>query len=133
MIVADSSAWIELLRRTESLVASRLRAAIEAGEAAVTEVVVAEVLSGLNDDRNLRNVHALLLDCPLLRLEGLLDFEEAAALRRACRRRGEAVRSIADCLVAVPAIAAGLPVLAADRDFEVLARHTPLELVALDG
>ena len=131
MIVADSSAWIELLRRTGSPVASRLWTAVEAGEAAVTEVVVAEVLSGIAGERDLRSVHALLLDCPLLRLEGLLDFEEAAALRRACRRRGEAIRSIADCLVAVPAIAAGAPVLHADSDFDVLARHTPLQVVAL--
>ena len=35
-------------------------------------------------------------------------------------------------LVAVPAILAGAPVLHADRDFDVLARHTPLEVVPLD-
>jgi len=37
-------------------------------------------------------------------------------------------RETPDCLVAVPAIEAGATVLAADRDFEILARHTPLRL-----
>lgn len=55
--------------------------------------------------------------------------EEAAALYRLCRRRGETVRKMIDCLVAAAAIDAGVPLLHADADFEVLARHTALELV----
>lgn len=132
MIVVDSSAWIEYLRRTDHPVAARLDRAIETNEGvAVTEVVVAEVLSGVVDDRRLQRLHSLLLGHPVLRLDGLLDYEQAAALRRTCRRRGETIRSIADCLVAVPAIAADAPVLHADRDFDVLARHTPLRVVGV--
>jgi hypothetical protein len=37
-----------------------------------------------------------------------------------------------DCLIAAPAITAGVPVLSQDRDFDVLARHTPLQVVPLD-
>jgi predicted nucleic acid-binding protein len=133
VIVVDTSAWIELDRATRSPVYGRLRAALDHGEEiAVTEVVVAEVLSWARDEHGLTGWRELLLGFPLLRLDGLLDFEAAAALRRACRRGGETIRSIADCLVAVPAIAAGAPVLHADRDFDVLARHTPLEVVQLD-
>jgi predicted nucleic acid-binding protein len=33
-----------------------------------------------------------------------------------------------DCLVAVPTIEAGATLLHADRDFDALARHTPLRL-----
>jgi predicted nucleic acid-binding protein len=49
-----------------------------------------------------------------------------------CRAGGETVRKMTDCLVAVPAIEAGARVLHADADFDKLARHTPLEVVALD-
>jgi hypothetical protein len=42
------------------------------------------------------------------------------------------VRGLADCLIAVPAINAGAPILHADRDFDAIARHTPLQVVALD-
>jgi len=39
------------------------------------------------------------------------------------------VPSLVDCLIAAVALRVGLPILAADRDFEVIARHTGLELV----
>lgn len=58
------------------------------------------------------------------------DFERASGLYRKCRGKGETVRSMLDCLLAAVAIREGVPLLHNDRDFEVLARHTPLELVA---
>jgi hypothetical protein len=97
---------------------------------AVTEVVIAEVLAGAAR-REQTAVRRMMLGFPLLRLEGLGDYEEAAALFRACRAGGETLRSIADCLIAVPAIRAGVPVLHNDADFDKLARHTPLEVVEL--
>ena len=57
-----------------------------------------------------------------------IDYEEAAALYRHCRRRGETVRNLMDCLIAAVAIRNGAPVLHADVDFDVLARHTDLRV-----
>jgi predicted nucleic acid-binding protein len=57
------------------------------------------------------------------------DYEQAAALYRACRRRGETVRKLVDCLIGATAIRASVPILHADSDFEVLARHTSLQTV----
>jgi predicted nucleic acid-binding protein len=68
----------------------------------------------------------------MLPLSGLRDFEHAAALYRSCRTAGETVRKLSDCLVAVPTIRAGATLLHADRDFDVLARHTPLRLEPLE-
>ena len=56
------------------------------------------------------------------------DYEEAAVLYRTCRRRGETVRKLIDCLIAATAMRAAIPILHADNDFEVLARHTPLSI-----
>lgn len=97
----------------------------------MTEVVVAEVLAGARDGRRAEELRSTLLGFTLLPLNGLDAFERAAGLYRACRAAGETLRSIADCLVAVPAIDAGAPVLHADRDFGKLARHTPLEVVVV--
>lgn len=133
MIVVDTSAWIEYFRRTGSAAHRALRRlASERADLAVTEVVVVEVLAGARSARELRRVRATLLAFPVLRLRGLAGFEAAAELYRACRDGGETVRKLVDCLVAVPAIEAGAPVLHADEDFEKLARHTPLEVMALD-
>ena len=42
--------------------------------------------------------------------------------------QGETVRRLIDCLIAA-AIEARIPILHADIDLDVLARHTPLQLV----
>ena len=63
-----------------------------------------------------------------LPIDDLGDFEHAADIQRACRSQGETVRSLVDCLIAAVAIREDLPVLSADRDFEVIARHTGLQL-----
>lgn len=131
-MIPDSSAWIEYFRRTGSAVHRRLAQALEAREPiAVTEVVLAEVLAGANEARTRGVIRETLLNFGVLRLEGLADYEHAAALYRACRSRGETLRSIVDCLIAVPAIRAGMPVLHSDADFDKLARHTSLEVVEL--
>ncbi|MGH2792917.1 MAG: hypothetical protein ACRDKG_01300 [Actinomycetota bacterium] len=61
-------------------------------------------------------------------LEGLADFEHAAFLYQSCRRAGETIDLMTQCLIAVPAIRAGAEVLHNDRDFDVIARHTPLKI-----
>ncbi len=133
MIVVDTSAWVELLRATGSPAHRRLHQALsDSEEVCVTEIVVAEVLAGARDGRRAEELRSTLLGFTLLPLDGLDAFERAAALYRACRSAGETLRSIADCLVAVAAIAAGAPVLHADRDFGTLARHTPLEVVSFE-
>ena len=132
MIVVDTSAWVEFLRRTESLVDRTLTRWLDAGEnLAVTETVVLEILAGARSHRHLEDLRATLLAFPVLPLRGLASYEAAAELFRACREAGETVRRLLDCLVAVPAIEAGAPVLHADGDFDKLARHTPLEVVAI--
>lgn len=128
MIVIDSSAWIEHQRETGSRVDLAVRRLLhERAPIAVTEVVVMELLAGAPDPRKALNVSRF----EVLRLQGLSDFEHAAALFRACRAAGETVRSLVDCLIAVPTIRAGASILHADRDFDVLARHSPLRVLPL--
>jgi predicted nucleic acid-binding protein len=132
VIVADTSAWTELLRRSGGPVDDALRKALkEPEQVAVTEVVVMELLAGARSSRHLRDLRTFLLTFNILRLRGLDGYEEAARLYRLCRRGGETVRKMTDCLIAVPAIEAGAAVLHADRDFDILARYTPLEVVEL--
>jgi len=129
VIVVDSSAWIEFFRKTESSVHLGLRRLIEDDVAlAVTEVVVMEVLAGALSSADRASLRARLLALPVLPLRGLSGYEAAAELFRSCRRAGEQIRKMTDCLVAVPTIEAGATLLHADRDFDALARHTPLRL-----
>jgi len=86
---------------------------------------------GARSTEHLRALRRQLFFFPILPLRGIAGYETAAALYWACRREGETIRKITDCLVAVPTIEAGATLIQADRDFEVLPRHTPLQLEPL--
>ena len=123
---------MEQFRRTESAVHRTLRGLLdEDADVVVTEVVVLEVLSGARSELELHRMRRMFLAFPVLPLNGVADFETAAGLYRACKQAGESIRKLTDCLIAVPTIAAEATLLHADRDFEILARHTPLRLEPL--
>jgi len=87
-----------------------------------------EVLAGARDEKHLRDLRGLLARSSLLPTLPT-DYEDAAALYRTCRSRGETVRKLVDCLIASHAIREGLPLLHTDADFDILARHTGLTVV----
>lgn len=128
-VLADTSAWVEYLRGTGSRAHRELRRLI-ADEApmATTEIVVMELLAGASDDEELTRLSRLLGRFELLPVEGLADYEAAAELYRRCRRAGETVRKLTDCLIAAVAIRAGAALLHRDQDFDVIARHAPLRV-----
>jgi predicted nucleic acid-binding protein len=129
VILTDTSAWIEYLRGTGSEINVRVRAHHELiGELAVTEVVAMELYAGVRNPREEQRVRQLVQGVPMLTTNGLDDYEHAASLFRACRRGGETVRKLVDCLIAAVAIRNDVPVLHHDTDFDVLARHTPLRV-----
>lgn len=122
MIVVDTSAWIELLRGTEHAVRHRLETLIGSeADLAVTEVIVAEILSGARNEKHRDALRDRLLAYPLLLLGGLAGYEGAADLYRSARRRGVTIRSLTDCLIAVPTMNADATLLHNDADFTRLA------------
>ena len=124
VILIDSSAWIEFLRDTGSPTCLRVDELLGT-DTAVCEPVWMEILAGARDDRHLTDLRRLLARATLLPTESI-DYEEAAALYRSCRRQGETPRRLIDCLIAAIAIRSHLPILHADADFEVLSRNTAL-------
>ena len=86
-----------------------------------------EVLAGGRDGPHMEGLRRLLARAVMISIEPG-DFDHAATLYRLCRRRGETVRKLIDCLIAAVAIRADVPVLHNDSDYETLARHTALKL-----
>lgn len=130
MTLVDTSAWIEFLRGTQSDVHLTVRELVGTdAPLETTEVVVMEVMAGGRDDDHTERLRRLLARCQLVPVQGLDDYEQAASLYRQCRRSGATVRALTDCLIAAVALRSGLTVLHADRDFDVLARHTGLRLL----
>jgi predicted nucleic acid-binding protein len=129
MILADTSAWVEFLRGSNAAAGLELKRLLaQDADVAVTEIIVMEILAGARSAQHLRELRSRIIAFPILTLEGLADFEEAALVYRACRAEGETVRSLTDCLIAVPAIRAGAALLHSDADFDAIARHTALRI-----
>jgi predicted nucleic acid-binding protein len=127
VILVETSAWVELFRRTGSPVHRRLRQLVQKqGAIGITEPVVMELLAGSQPYEYLSDVRRRLLKFRMLRVGGLETYERAAEIQRVCRARGEAIRNMTDCLIAAVAIREGVSVLHRDRDFDVIARHTSL-------
>ena len=104
MILIDTSAWVEFLRGTGSAVCGRVDAAL-GGDMAVCDAIRMEVLAGARDERHLDALRRLLARASVLPT-GPVEYEEAASLFRRCRREGETVRRLLDCLIAAVAIRA---------------------------
>ena len=126
MVLIDTSAWVEFLRDTGSAVCARVDDLLD-GEIAVCDPVRMEVLAGARDELHLHSLRRLLARATVLPTDSA-HFEAAAALFRRCRQEGETVRRLMDCLIAAVAIRSGVPLLHRDGDFDVLARHTELEV-----
>lgn len=90
---------------------------------AVCDAVRMEVVAGARDDAHLHSLRGLLARATVLPTVPV-DYEVAAALHRACRRRGAPVRKLIDCLIGAVAVRHETRILHADADFDTLARHT---------
>lgn len=101
----------------------------DSGEVVVPELVLMELTAGLTDDQRIAEVSGLLHRFDVVPLAPRADTEMAAVLSQTCRRAGETVRTLIDCMIAAMAHRLDLPVLHCDRDFEVLARHTELRTI----
>ena len=126
MILIDTSAWIEFLRDTGSPICNRVDAVL-GGEIATCDAVRMEVLCGARDEQHLQSLRRLLARAVAIPIRPA-DYDEAAALYRLCRREGETVRRLMDCLIAAVAIRVDAAVLHNDSDFDTLARHAGLKV-----
>jgi predicted nucleic acid-binding protein len=131
VILVDSSAWVEFLRATGSPAHLQLRAALQGDvELACTDVILMEILAGARDDADRDRLRRLLYGQEFLAVDGPADYEQAAEVYRLCRSGGETPRKLSDCLIAAVAIRNEVELLCQDADFEAIARHAPLKILA---
>jgi predicted nucleic acid-binding protein len=117
VILADTSAWVEYDRSTESPVDRRLSELIETdGPVVVTEPVVMEVLAGARDDQREDDLRRLLLRFQLLSFDAVADFDGAVRIYRRCRAAGVTPRGMVDCMIASVAWRRDATLLSYDAD-----------------
>ena len=124
MLLVDTSVWIEVFRSR----GLQLERVTDFDDIVTCLPVIQEVLQGFADERAFAIARDAMGSLPIVESPLRRElFEEAAGLYRTARRAGLTIRSGVDCLIAACAIRHGLPVLHNDRDFDLLARVSPLE------
>ena len=131
-VIVDTSVWIEYLRPGPSIAGDRLESMIRQGASiTVPETVMRELLSGTTDELMAARRLRMLESFEVAPLAPVVDSLAAARLQRECRRGGESVRNLGDCLIAAVALRLAIPVLHRDRNFEVIGRYCGLSTVSL--
>jgi predicted nucleic acid-binding protein len=124
VVLVDTSVWIEVFRRPARV---RLETIVDFDDVVTCLPIVQEVLQGFRDERAFAVARAAMDALPIVESPlGRGVRHEAVLLYRAAGRAGLTVRSGVDCLIAACAIRHGLTVLHHDRDFDALARVSPL-------
>jgi len=121
VLVADTSAWVEYLRRTESPADLALNDAIGNNGVLLLEPVKAELLVGARSNVEVRELRRLLEGFDVELVHPRDDFEAATDLYQRCRTIGVTPRGPLDCLIAAMAARTGRPLLHHDRDLTPLA------------
>jgi predicted nucleic acid-binding protein len=118
VILADTSAWVEYDRATDSAVDQRMiqLMTVEEPQLSVTEPVMMEVLAGARSDQRERDLRRLMQRFPLLLFDPASDFDAAARIYRRCRAGGITPRGMVDCMIAAVAWRHDASLLAQDVD-----------------
>lgn len=90
-----------------------------------------EILQGFRSDKDHDEVQDILLSYNFVIEEPVPDAIGASDLYRSLKKKGVTIRKSLDCLIAHAAIKNGLPLLHRDRDFDIIAKHSKLKLIAL--
>lgn len=126
MIVVDSSVWIDFLNGRNAPHVQRLRTVLGTDEVIVGDLMLCEVLQGLDSERAAREVETLLRRFEIVAMAGDAIAVAAAGHFRSLRRRGITVRKTIDLLIGTWCIENRRPLLHNDSDFHPMTRHLGL-------
>jgi predicted nucleic acid-binding protein len=126
VIVVDSSVWIDFLNGRNAPHVERLLAILDADEIIVGDLMLCEVLQGLDNERAARQVESLLRRFEIVPMAGDAIAVAAARNFRSLRKRGITVRKTIDLLIGTWCIEHRRPLLHNDSDFRPMARHLGL-------
>lgn len=132
-MIFDSSVWIDYLNGIKSVKTNRLDeelAVYDAPNIFLCPSIVQEVLQGIKDPDTYENVKDLIITCRLLTIDPYFAAERAAHLYRTLRAKGVTINKPNDCLIAYYAIHFKLSLVHSDKDFDKIAKYTPLKIYA---
>nr|HQC99506.1 PIN domain nuclease [Aquabacterium sp.] len=124
--LVDSSVWIDYFRAADTPQVALLDSLLGRTRIAVGDLIAAEVLQGVRDDKQFQWVKQVFDSFTRLDLCGYDLAVKAAENHRVLRANGITIRKTIDTLIATRCIEDGLTLLHADRDFVPFAQHLGL-------
>ena len=128
MILVDSSVWIDYFRSAETSQVALLDSLLGRSQLAVGDLIAAEVLRGVRDEREFKWVKKTLDAFDHVDLAGYDLAVRAAENFRSLRAKGVTIRKTIDAIIATRCIENDLTLLHADRDFLPFVEHFGLKV-----
>ncbi len=129
MILVDSTVWIDYLNGVVTAQSEALDGVVRRERIATGDLIVAEVLRGVDRDRDFDKVLQMFKEVEIIEIAGREIAVQAARNFRALRKLGIEVRKTIDCLIATRCILDGHRLLHSDRDFDPFERYLGLRVV----
>jgi predicted nucleic acid-binding protein len=129
LVIVDTTVWIDYLRGTENPQTLWLDRELPRQRLGLTDLILCEVLQGIQDQRMFSRVRADLLKFQVFQTGGIDLAIAAAENYRELRSRGFTVRKTMDCLIATFCLRARHELLHRDSDFDPFQRQLGLKVV----
>jgi predicted nucleic acid-binding protein len=126
VILVDSSVWIDFFNGRESRETDLLALLLRRRILLTGDLILAEVLQGFRQKRDLETARRALLSLPYADMIGQEVALASVQNYRLLRRQGITARKTIDVIIATFCIKNGHVLLHADRDFALMAEHLGL-------
>jgi predicted nucleic acid-binding protein len=129
MILVDTSVWISYFRGVETRETILLDQLLETDQIVVNELIIAEILQGITDDAEYKQVKSMIMNLTFISMGGIENAVQSANFYRTLRKRGVTIRKTIDALIAAFCIRHDMILLHHDRDFEPFVSHFDLKTI----
>lgn len=129
MVIVDTTVWIDYFRGETNPETEWLNRELTRQRLGLTDLILCEVLQGINDNRTFGQVEEELLAFQIFSSGGAPMAVASARNCRKLRSRGFTVRKTIDCVIATFCIESGQQLLHRDRDFDVFESHLGLAVI----
>jgi predicted nucleic acid-binding protein len=127
--IIDTTVWIDFFRNSKTEQTDLLELLVRRGEAALGDLILSEVLQGIDSDREFRSLKRHFSNFPIYPMIGRQNAIQSALNYRKLRAKGITVRKIVDCWIATFCIEHAFPLLHNDRDFDPFEQHLKLKIL----
>jgi predicted nucleic acid-binding protein len=129
--LVDTSVWVEFLRGEKAVIKRRLEKLLDENRAAVTGIILAELMTGISNEKDQRFLEECFLGLPYLEATREI-FATAGKMGATLHKKGITL-PISDLLIAALAKTHALTVLTLDNHFQTLAHPLNVQMELLKG